>query len=269
MDPGQTIADRFELERLVGSGGMGSVYRARDRLTGGPVAVKLLLAQLARDKERFKREAQLLAELSHPRVVRYVAHGVTPADHPYLAMEWLEGEDLAERLARTGLTMGESVLLARRVAEALGALHERGIVHRDIKPSNLFLPGGEIQNVKLLDLGIARFADAMHGSTRSGVMLGTPGYMAPEQARGAKSLDPRVDIFSLGCVLFEGDNVAAVLAKILLESSPRISEIQSDVPEALDDLVSRMLAKHPAVRPADGLAVARELGELRALAPEG
>jgi tetratricopeptide (TPR) repeat protein len=278
MDPGQVIADRFEIERLVGSGGMGSVYRARDRLTGGPVAIKLLLVQLARDKERFKREAQLLAEVSHPRVVKYVAHGVTAANHPYLAMEWLEGEDLAERLTRTGLTMGESVLLTKRVAEALGTMHERGIVHRDIKPSNLFLPGGEIQHVKLLDLGIARFADPVGGSTRTGTMLGTPGYMAPEQARGTRALDARVDVFSLGCVLFEcltgtpafvGENIAAVLAKILLENSPRVRDLRPEVPEALDDLVARMLSKHPAVRPADGMAIARELGGLTTIGSEG
>ncbi len=278
VDPGQIIAERFEIERLVGSGGMGSVYRARDRLTGGLVAVKVLIAKLARDKERFRREAQLLAEVNHPRVVKYVAHGVTVADEPYIAMEWLDGEDLADKLAHTGLTMGESVLLAKRVAEALGAMHERGIVHRDIKPSNLFLPAGEIEKVKLLDLGIARFADPLRASTRTGVMLGTPGYMAPEQARGMKGVDARVDVFALGCVLFEcltgspafmGEHIAAVLAKILLENSPRVSEMRPDVPAQLDDLVARMLSKHPAVRPADGAAVARELSSIVTVGPEG
>jgi len=278
MDLGQIVADRFEIERLVGAGGMGSVYKARDRLTGGYVAMKVLIAQLARDKERFRREAQLLAEVSHPRVVRYVAHGVTASNEPYIAMEWLDGLDLAEQLAQTGLTMGESVLLAKRVAEALGAIHERGIVHRDIKPSNLFLPGGEVDKVKLLDLGIARFADPVRASTRTGVMLGTPAYMAPEQARGMKGVDARVDVFALGCVLFEcltghppfvGDNIAAVLAKILLENAPRVRDVRSDVPAQLDDLVARMLSKHPPVRPADGAAVVRELSGLVTVGAEG
>ena len=266
----QVIADRFELERLVGSGGMGEVYRARDRLTGGRVAVKILHGSMARDAERFRREAQLLADVSHPRVVKYVAHGVA-GSRPYLAMEWLDGEDLADRLERSGLTLRESLALARRVAEALAVLHERGIVHRDIKPSNLFLPGGDVEQVKVLDLGVARFIHASRPSTRSGVMVGTPGYMAPEQARGAKELDARVDVFSLGCVLFEcitgkpafaGDNIAALLAKILLEEAPSLREAGVEVPVALDELVSRLMSKHPSSRPADGAAVLRELDKL-------
>src|SRR5688572_32260987 len=134
----QVIGDRFEIERLVGSGGMGEVYRARDRLTGGLVAVKILFGAMTRDAERFRREAQLLAEISHPRIVKYVAHGMA-GQRAYLAMEWLEGEDLSDRLERMGLTLHETLLLARRSAEALSTLHERGIVHRDVKPSNLFL----------------------------------------------------------------------------------------------------------------------------------
>ncbi len=271
MEGRQTISERFEVERLVGSGGMGDVYRAIDRLTGGPVAIKLLHPGQARDADRFRREAQLLSELSHPRVVRYVAHGVTQTGRPYLAMEWLEGLDLADRLAQAGLTLAEAVALVRRAAEALGALHERGIVHRDIKPSNLFLLGGDVLDVKLLDLGIARLTSHTRPSTRSGVMVGTPGYMAPEQARGAKEIDARADVFSLGCVLFEtitgrppfiGDNIVALLTKILLEESPRVREHRKDVPPALEDLLTRMLAKHPGGRPIDGTAVARELAQI-------
>ncbi len=265
------IADRFEIEHLVGTGGMGEVFRAKDRLTGGPVAIKLLHPGMTRDQERFRREAQLLAELSHPRVVRYVAHGIAASGRPYLAMEWLDGLDLSDRLMHEGFTLDEAVTLARRAAEALGALHERGIVHRDIKPSNLFLVGQDLNSLKLLDLGIARLATATRPATRSGVMVGTPGYMSPEQARGAREIDARADVFSLGCVLFEcvagrpafvGDNAAALLAKILLEESPRILDYRKDAPPELDELVSRMLSKHAGARPADGHAVARELAQI-------
>ena len=179
----QVIAERFEVEQLVGSGGMGEVFRGRDRLTGGAVAVKLLHGS-SRDADRFKREAQLLAEVSHPRIVKYVAHGIAEGGRPYIAMEWLEGEDLSERLVRSGLTLHETLTVARRVAEGLAVLHERGIVHRDIKPSNVFLPASKFDSLKLHDLGVARLLHATHPSTRSGVMVGTPGYMAPEQARG-------------------------------------------------------------------------------------
>ncbi|MBX3188798.1 MAG: protein kinase [Labilithrix sp.] len=267
----QVIADRFEIERLVGSGGMGEVFRARDRLTGGAVAVKVLHAS-SRDTERFKREAQILAEVSHPRIVKYVAHGIADASRPYIAMEWLEGQDLGERLNSAGLTLHETLALARRVAEGLSVLHERGIVHRDIKPSNIFLPAGKTDQLKLLDLGVARLLHATRPSTRSGVMVGTPGYMAPEQARGNREIDARADIFSLGCVLYEciagqpvfaGENIAALLAKILLEAPPSLRDRGFEVPEALDDLVSRMLSKHVTARPTSGSSVLRELDQFK------
>ncbi len=262
------VADRFVIERLVGSGGMGEVFRAKDRLSGGLVALKVLYGSLAREAERFKREAQILADITHPRIVRYVAHGVLEGGRPYLAMEWLEGEDLAERLERSGLTLHETLTLARRVAEALSALHDKGIVHRDIKPSNIFLPQKSVDQAKVLDLGVARLMRASRPSTRSGVMVGTPGYMAPEQARGAKELDARADVFSLGCVIYEclagrpafaGENVAALLAKILLESPPSLRESGIEIPPALDELLSRTLSKHAASRPGSGSALLKEL----------
>lgn len=265
----QVIADRFEIEQLVGSGGMGEVFRARDRLTGGLVAVKVLHAS-SRDTERFRREAQILAEVNHPRIVKYVAHGIADASRPYIAMEWLEGEDLAERLSRSGLTLHETLALSRRVCEGLAVLHERGIVHRDIKPSNIFLPNGKFDHVRLLDLGVARLLHASRPSTRSGVMVGTPGYMAPEQARGNKEIDARADVFSTGCVIYEclagrpvfaADNIAALLAKILLETPVTLRDAGFDVPPALDDLIARMLSKHVTARPANGSALLRELDQ--------
>src|SRR5262249_48965914 len=156
-------------------------------------------------------------------IVRYVAHGAMPTGEAYLAMEWLEGEDLRSRLAREGLTLEESITLAIRVAEALGAAHAHAIVHRDLKPTNLFLRGRQVEDVKLLDFGIAQLGGGTR-MTRTDMLLGTPGYMAPEQARSGQIVDARADVFSLGCVLFEcltgkpafsGDHLMAVLAKIL------------------------------------------------------
>jgi tetratricopeptide (TPR) repeat protein len=270
MRPGDVIADRFEIEGSAGSGGMGQVYRARDQRSGEVVALKVLLDAYSLQHGRFAREAQLLAELRHPGIVRYVAHGVTPTGEPYLAMEWLEGEDLASRLDRGVLTVEETVMLGTRVAEALAVVHARGIVHRDLKPSNLFLLERDIERVKVLDFGVARIGDATPMTT-AGAALGTPGYMAPEQARSGQAVDARVDVFSLGCVLFEcltgepvftGAHAIAVLAKIVFEAAPRLRDRRFDVPPALDALCARMLAKDRDERPVDGAAVAAALSAL-------
>src|SRR5262249_37108041 len=256
---------------------MGVVYRAKDRTTGGAVALKILHDQApASHRERLLREARVLAALTHPAFVRYLDFGHTDTGKPFLAMEWLDGEDLAARLRGGGVTAGDAILITTRVASALGVAHQRGVVHRDVKPSNLFLVGGDPGRVKLLDFGIARIQAAADVMTRTGAPIGTPRYMAPEQARGARDVDARADVFSLGCVLFEcltgrppfpGDGYAAVFAKILLEEAPTIGAFRDDLPPALEDLVARMLAKDPHARPRDGAAVATELeavGELGA-----
>src|SRR5262245_39784469 len=134
MQPGEVIAERFEIEQRVGSGGMGEVYRARDRASGEAVAVKVLLERDAAGAARFLREAEVLAELRHPGIVRHIAHGEAATGVPYLAMEWLSGEDLGSRLHRGALTVDETITLVARMADALAAVHGRGIVHRDIKP---------------------------------------------------------------------------------------------------------------------------------------
>src|SRR5262249_45112114 len=151
------------------------------------------------DNERFAREAQLLSELHHPGIVSYVAHGQTPQGLRFLAMEWLEGEDLAQRLSRGALPLGETLLLIQRVAEALAFAHAHGVLHRDLKPTNLFLPDRDISRVRILDFGIARKLSTSQAVTRTGTIMGTPEYMAPEQARGSRELTPAVDVFSLGC----------------------------------------------------------------------
>ncbi|WP_437510084.1 protein kinase domain-containing protein [Sorangium sp. So ce1099] len=287
MRPGVTVADRFRIEGLAGSGGMGSVYRATDLTDDSPVALKIQHRGAEHLEKRLGREARLLAGLRHPGIVRYVAHGVTGERQSYLALEWLEGEDLAAHVARARLGVDGAVALLRRLAGALGAVHERGIVHRDVTPGNIFLPGGAVESAKIVDFGIARSGAGLaarprgdgvlrrgeRAGARSGVTLGTPGYMAPEQARGDARVDARADVFSLGCVIwhcltgrppFAGDQVMAILAKAALVGPPRLSELRPDVPAALDDLVAWMLEKEPDGRPRDGNEVLASAAELRA-----
>jgi eukaryotic-like serine/threonine-protein kinase len=276
MLPGSLLADRFEIEDLVGRGGMSSVYRAIDRTTRSTVALKLLGERYTHESERFAREAIALQGLRHPNIVKYVAHGKTDDGTHYLAMEWIDGEDLSSRLKRGALTMSESVTLAARVASALAAAHARGIVHRDIKPSNIFLAEGKSERVKLLDFGIARFGDR-DGLTAPGVVFGTLGYMAPEQARGERFIDARADVFALGCVLYEcitgkplfmGAQPTAVLAKVVFEDAPRLKTVHRNTPDALDRVLARMLAKVPASRPGDARALSAEIEGLARVVAE-
>jgi hypothetical protein len=268
---GDVVAERFLVERPIGSGGMGSVFLATDRADGRAVAIKVLELSSDGAVERFRREARVLSELSHPGIVRYVAHGETAERQPFLAMELLEGEDLTARLARGAFSAEDAVAFVRRAAEALAFAHSRGIVHRDVKPSNLFLVGGDVERVKVLDFGIARTHLQTQGLTQTGAMLGTVGYMAPEQAMGSRDVDARADVFALGCVLFEcltgkpafaGEHVVAILAKVLAEEAPRVSELAPEVGTAFDSLVARLLSKKPEERPVDASAVLRELEAL-------
>ncbi|WP_437737701.1 serine/threonine-protein kinase [Sorangium sp. So ce1335] len=274
MGYAEIIAGRFVVEGEAASGGMGTIYRAHDRVGGAAVALKIVRLRSAIQIERFEREAALLAALVHPGIVRYVAHGSTPAGDRYLAMEWLDGEDLAARLARRFLPAGEGLSLVRRAADALAFAHARGIVHRDIKPGNLFLPGGDAARVKLVDFGIARPSAEAGRVTVTGGVLGTPGYMAPEQVEARTAPDPRSDVFSLGCVLFEcltgqpafaGASPMAALGDLLLKEPPRLRDFRADAPAPLDDLVARMLSRLPGERPRDGAEVAAELDRIAAL----
>ncbi len=263
------VAERFELIEEAGAGGMGVVYRARDRATGGFVAVKVMSAE--GDLERFGREARALAELVHPSIVGYVGHGHTSEGEPWLAMEWLEGDTLRRRISTEPLPIPDAIALGVTVAEGLAAAHAKGIVHRDLKPSNIFLVGGEIARAKILDFGVARLRDLDRELTRTGQVIGTPGYMAPEQARGTKQLDGRADLFSLGCVLFrcvagrppfEGDDVLTLLAELVLHHPPPLGSLAPGVPVDLERLVARLLAKSPAERPASAREVAVELSRI-------
>jgi TolB-like protein/tetratricopeptide (TPR) repeat protein len=274
---GDVLDERFQIERVAGRGGAGIVYRGVDRESGAPVAIKAAHSEEAADP-RFRREVETLAALNHPAIVTYLRHG-TFGDELYLVMEWLEGQDLATRLAAGALSVAESVNIARQVAAALAAAHEKGIVHRDVKPSNVFLVGGQPDQVKLLDFGIARRAGRAT-LTATGVVVGTPSYMAPEQARGTADLDARVDVYGLGALLFHcvagrapfvGDTLEQVLARVFTEPAPRLRGFAPTAPAELEALVARMLAKDPAERPADGRAIHAALVGIdpTAVAPAG
>jgi tetratricopeptide (TPR) repeat protein len=249
---GDVIAERFVLEAEAGSGGMGTVFRARDRTSNALVALKLIHDEAG--GERFDREVAALADLTHDAIVRYIAHGHVDGTR-YLVMEWLEGEDLETRLSRGRLGEDETLELGGRLARALGAAHARGVVHRDLKPGNVRLCGGDIARCKLVDFGIARVATA-RALTRAGEIIGTPAFMAPEQVRGELVIGPSADVFSLGCLLYEclegrpafsGAQVMAILTKVLFDEPPKIAG-------PLGDIVARMMSKNAADRPPDGNA---------------
>ncbi len=221
-------------------------------------------------RDRFEREAQLLAKVSSPNVVGYVAHG-QEVDRAWLALEWLEGEDLRNRQRRSPLRLKQALELARQAAEGLAILHDKGIVHRDIKPSNLFVCESDAGlQLKLIDLGVARVtADA--ALTQASLRIGTPAYMSPEQAAGAEHVGPSSDIYSLGVVLFElasgqrpyaANDVVALLAKIVLEGAPRMLELSPSTPAELDELLAKMLCKDPGGRFRSARALADALAAL-------
>ncbi|HMY16012.1 MAG TPA: protein kinase, partial [Polyangium sp.] len=246
---------------------MGQIYRATDLTTGKTVAAKILLDTSLQHRARFQREGEILERIHHPHVVEYIASGMGLDGEAFFVMEWLEGEDLLSVLARRRLSVAEVLMLGVRVASAMGAVHAQGVVHRDLKPSNVFLVDGKLEQPKILDFGIAYYSDATR-VTASGTVVGTPSYMAPEQARSGGKVDATADVFSLGCLLFEcltgeppfiAEHIVAVLAKVVFEDAPRASEFAPDVPVWLDRLVERMLAKDPAHRPRNGAEVARAL----------
>lgn len=273
---GALIDQRFLLTEFVAEGGMSTVFRARDLQRSETVAIKILRGHDTATLQRFQREARVLHELTHPNIVRYVAHGVTADGAPYLAMEWLSGEDLAARLSRGPLAVSEVIELGAAIAGALHFAHRQGVIHRDIKPGNVFLVEGKASLVRLLDFGIARPFSA-DSATRTGTILGTPDYMAPEQVRGGREVDARSDLFSLGCVLYEclagrppfaSEQMMGVFAKILFEPAPEIATLRRDVPSPLRLLLNRLLDKERERRPVSAESVLLELLAMPQVADE-
>jgi tRNA A-37 threonylcarbamoyl transferase component Bud32/Fe2+ or Zn2+ uptake regulation protein len=266
------LAGRFSLLSLVGEGGMGSVWKARDLVTKDLVAVKLLNLNVNQTEElaRFEREVALLAELNHPGIVRYLAHGQTDTQ-AYLVMEWLEGQDLARRLAKGPLRPTDGKKLFSRVTEVLVEAHRKGIIHRDIKPSNLFLRRGQFDDVVVLDFGVARKGALHKQLTRTGVLVGTPEYMSPEQARGLRDITFAADLFGLGCVMFEvftgqkpfsAKHITGLLSKILFEPAPSLHHRKPALPRTLSELVADLLEKDPARRPQSTEVVQERLSKI-------
>ncbi|ACY16556.1 serine/threonine protein kinase [Haliangium ochraceum DSM 14365] len=278
MQVGAVIAERYRLERIAGSGGMGTVYCARDLERDRAVAVKLGHAGASSENNRRTvREARILAErltvMRHPHIVDYVDHGIAPSGVPFLVMEWLEGCSLSARLKRAPLGEGETIALALRLARALAAVHGCGVVHRDLKPGNVFLPGDDLARVKLIDFGLVRVDAEQSQLTRSGILLGTPGFMAPEQVDEAGAVDARADLYALGAVMFAcltqrppfaGTHFMAILGRLAFEEAPRVSELGAAVSPALDELIARLLSKDPDERPATADALAELLAPLLA-----
>ncbi len=265
----KTVLDnRYDVVRPLGSGGMGEVYLARDRVLGRDVALKVLRKQYAGDDEfaeRFKREAMSAASLSHPNIVQVYDRGETEEGASYIAMEYVPGGTLKERISREGpLEAADAAGLGAQVAEALGAAHDRGMVHRDIKPQNVLLAArGE---AKVADFGIAR-AGSSATISRTGSVMGTAGYMSPEQALG-KPATPKSDLYSLGVVLYEAltgelpynaDNPIAVSMKHVNEPLRPPIELNPRIPRGMNALVTKLLAKDPEDRYADADELADDL----------
>jgi serine/threonine protein kinase len=291
LSQGLNVAERFLLVRELGRGGMGAVWLAQDTRLDVLCAIKFIDREGQNSPEvrqRFQREAKAAAQLRSPHVVQILDHGVWD-NLPYIAMEYMDGEDLAHRLDRVGrLSWGETARIATHVARALSKAHGAGIVHRDMKPENIFLArddDGEL--AKVLDFGIAKRQNQQLSDvgTKTGSLLGTPFYMSPEQARGTKSIDYRSDLFSLAVIIYQcltgqlpfySEGLGDILAQIMYEPIPVPSQKAPDLPPTFDAWWARASAREPEERfqsakeLAETLAVALRLSdpvEITAIAP--
>jgi serine/threonine protein kinase len=273
---GVVLAGTYRLGRAIGRGGMGRLYGAEHTRLGRRFAVKVLQhehAEKAEAVKRFEREAEALARIRSDFVLDVVDVLRTPDGRTAIVTALLEGEDLQRRLDRAGtLATSEALAIARQLCRGLAAAHAVGVVHRDLKPSNLFLaaaPDGRL-SLKILDFGVAKLGgdDAM---TRTGVVLGTPAYMPPEQARGSSRADPRSDVYGVGAVLYrmltgrmpyDGEDPGATLARLLIEAPPRPRTLAPELPVAIEMLIQRAMARDPRERPTTALELESELAAL-------
>jgi serine/threonine protein kinase len=253
---GETIADRYEVEELVGHGGMSSVYKAKDSLLERHVALKILHEQYSTDDdfvERFKREARSVAQLQHPNIVTVIDRGEENG-RQFIVFEFIDGENLKEHVVRKGrLEVRDALEISLEVARGLAFAHEQGLVHRDVKPQNVLLNGDG--RAKVTDFGIARSVD-VDGMTQTGTVLGTSNYIAPEQASG-QPVDAHSDVYALGVVLYEllagdvpfpGESFVAVAMKHMHEPAPNLLDVRGDIPLRVAAAVDRALEKDPEQR---------------------
>src|SRR6266481_8554586 len=253
----------YEIQSPLGAGGMGEVYRARDPRLGRDVAIKVIPVSFAADTERlrrFEQEARAVAALNHPNILAIYDIG-TREGAPFIISELLEGESLHNRLSGVALPVRKAIEYAVQMGQGLAAAHEKGIVHRDLKPENIFVTRDG--RIKILDFGLAKLTqpegdrvDTISHQTEAGVVLGTVGYMSPEQVRG-KPADHRSDLFSFGAILYEmlsgrrafhGETAADTMSAILKDDPPELSETARDIPPALQRIVNHCLEKNPSQR---------------------
>ena len=277
LSAGGVVADTYRVTRLLGRGGMGAVWAAEHlRLPGRQVAVKVLLSSSLASGEafaRFRREAEIASRLGHPHIVQVLDFHTLPSGEPYIILELLQGETLAQRLQRGPLEMEEALAIARQVGSALQAAHRAGVVHRDLKPDNVFLCTPEEEsagpNVKVLDFGISKIRGSQTVATQDAVLMGTPQYMAPEQALGKNtSIDARTDVFALGAIVYEmlggapafaGSSLAEVVYKVVHAQPQPLAQLRQGLPLKVLSAVDRALQKDPAHRPKDVSAFVAEL----------
>ncbi|MEE8549912.1 MAG: serine/threonine-protein kinase, partial [Gemmatimonadota bacterium] len=261
---GRTVS-HYDVVDVLGAGGMGVLYRATDTRLGRTVALKFLPPQWSLDgafKARFEREARAVAALDHPNVCAIHEIGETDEGQLFIAMAFYDGETVKEKIARGPLAVDEAMELAAQAASGLAAAHRAGLVHRDIKPANLMVTGEGV--LKILDFGLAKTDET--ALTESGIVLGTPAYMSPEQTRG-EGVDARTDLWSLGVVLYEmltaqrpfGGKDMAVFHAILHEEPRPPGELRADLPSEMEEMVLRLLSKDPEARYAGAELLSEEL----------
>lgn len=271
LQPGDSFADRYEIVAVVGSGGMGTVYHARDLELDDVVAIKTLRSEFVSDLtviERFKGELRLTRRLSHHNVVRTHDFGEWSGMY-YITMEYVEGMTVRELIdTRDRLGVASTLAIGRQLADSLAAAHEQGVIHRDIKPQNLLLDADGV--LKVMDFGVARLAQRASKLTEAGLVVGTPYYMSPEQLL-SEEVDPRTDLYAAGVVLFEcltgtlpfeASNAVALIAKVLDQDPPEPIALSPEVPPALSQLVIQLLAKHPDDRLQTATELAARLGQM-------
>jgi len=273
LQPGQLIEDTYRIVRRVGEGGMGEVYEATHARLSGRYAIKLLLREVASDPTlmaRFQREAQITSSLRHPSIVQVLDFRQLPSGVPYIVMEFLDGVDLATEIQKGPMPLPRVQALLEQIASGLSAAHEQGIIHRDLKPANLFLvvlPGSHSELVKIVDFGISKARAANTQLTQASTVMGTPQYMAPEQAMGRGDvLDARADQFSLATIAYEmiagrcafaGDSIPMVLYQLVHTEPPPLLVRGQSISPAVDAVIRRGLAKRPENRYASVLDFAR------------